>query len=313
MRKVLVTGSEGLLGRALAGSLERRGYGVRRCDLRAPPGDPGRVDVLDAEALRGAAAGCAGIVHFAAVSRVIHGERDPHLCWLTNVDGTRRVIEAASQGRPRPWLLFSSSREVYGQPRHLPATEDAPLAPVNIYGRSKVAAEQAVSLAARELGLRTAVVRLSNVYGSTADHPDRVVPAFARAAASGAALRVDGRDHAFDFTHLDDTVLGLHAVIEALEAGEGGLPPIHLLTGTPTTLGALAELANAAGGGRSRIAEAPPRAFDVSRFHGDPALARRLLGWRAAIPVEDGVQRLVGAFQALLAGADRPTRATEEA
>ena len=312
MRNVLVTGSEGLIGRALVGLLERRGHTVQRFDLRARPEDPGRRDVLDPDALRGAIAGCAGLVHLAAVSRVIHGERDPELCWRTNVDGTRHVIEAALQSRLRPWVLFASSREVYGQPRRLPATEDAPLEPVNVYGRSKLAAERHV-LGARGAGLRTGVVRLSNVYGSTADHADRVVPAFARGAAAGAALRVDGREHVFDFTHLDDTVRGLHALIEALDAGEADLPPIHLLTGVPTTLGALAELASAAGGGRSRIVDAPPRSFDVSHFHGDPSLSQRLLGWRAAIHVEEGVRRLVADFKRLLDGPRQHEGATGSA
>ena len=309
MRKVLVTGSEGLIGRALSGLLERRGYAVQRFDLRAGPEASGRLDVLDAEALRGAVAGCAGVVHLAAVSRVIHGERDPDLCWRTNVEGTRHVLEAAVQGPSRPWVLFASSREVYGQPRRLPAAEDAPLEPINVYGRSKLAAERAV-LEARGAGLRTGVVRLSNVYGSTVDHEDRVVPAFARGAAVGAALRVDGREHVFDFTHLDDTVRGLHALIEARAAGEADLPPIHLLTGTPTTLGALAELARAAGGGRSRITEAASRTFDVSHFHGDPSLSHRLLGWRASIRVEEGIRRLVDDFKALLEGRRRRAGAT---
>ena len=103
----------------------------------------------------------------------------------------------------------------------------------------------------------------------------------------------------FDFTHLDDTLRGIAAVIDALEGGETALPPIQLVTGQPTTLGALAELASAAGGGRSRIVTAPSRDYDVSRFHGDPSLAHRLLGWRAAISIEDGVRRLVADFKAL--------------
>lgn len=150
------------------------------------------------------------------------------------------------------------------------------------------------------LGL-TAVVRLSNVYGATDDHPDRVVPAFARAAASGAEMRVDGRNHVFDFTHLDDTIRGISAVITKLEAGEIALPAIQLVTGRPTTLGVLAELANAAGGEGSRIVAAPSRDYDVSGFCGDPPLAHRLLGWRAEISIEDGVRRLVNDFKALLA------------
>jgi nucleoside-diphosphate-sugar epimerase len=69
--------------------------------------------------------------------------------------------------------------------------EDAPLSPRNVYARSKVAVEQ-LTEEARERGMIAAVVRFSNVFGDTEDHADRVVPAFARAAAAGGTVRVDG-------------------------------------------------------------------------------------------------------------------------
>ena len=128
--------------------------------------------------------------------------------------------------------------------------------------------------------------------GSALDHPDRVVPAFARAAVEGSAIRIDGARCTFDFTHIDDTVRGMVAVTESLEAGET-LPPIHLLTGTPTTLRDLAEMATTFAGKRLRIIEAPPRPFDVSRFHGDPSRARELLGWEPRVGLRDGFGRLV--------------------
>jgi nucleoside-diphosphate-sugar epimerase len=185
--------------------------------------------------------------------------------------------------------VFASSREVDGEPQ-LPAREDAPLASVNVYGRSKVAGEQLV-VGARAAGLHTAVVRLSNVYGSNHDHADRVVPAFMRAAVEGSPLRVDGATSTFDFTHVDDVAGGLIAIMRALERGES-LPPLHLLTGQPTSLGALAELVLELTGSRSAVTEAPSRTFDVARFYGDPAHAWNVLGWRAAIPLRDGVTRL---------------------
>ena len=208
--RILITGSEGLVGSALRMALEARGAHVTGLDLRGSEGEEG--DVRDAGRVRDAADGCHGIVHLAAVSRVVWGEREPETCREVNVGGLRNVIAAASAGRAessrRPWVVFASSREVYGQPGRLPVTEDAPLRPINVYGRSKVEGERLVE-AARDEGLRAAIVRLSNVYGSTRDHPDRVVPAFARGAVTGSALRVEGADHTFDFTHIDDTTRGI--------------------------------------------------------------------------------------------------------
>ncbi len=297
---ILITGSAGLVGSALAAMLRARGTPVRALDLReATPAGHG--DVRDPDAVRRAVSGCAGVVHLAAVSRVIWGERDPVACRSINIDGTRTVLDAALHDPGRPWLLFASSREVYGQPAHLPVEEDLPLAPVNIYGRTKQAGERLIA-EGRSRGLRAAVVRLSNVYGSPADHADRVVPAFARAAIAGAALRVEGSGHTFDFTHLDDTVRGIALVAELLERGESP-PPIQLLTGRPTTLGELARLVVDLAGGGSEVVEAAPRSFDVARFFGSPARARELLGWTPQVSLRDGLAGLVAAFRGETGGA----------
>jgi UDP-glucose 4-epimerase len=299
MKKIMISGSEGLVGARLALNLERRGYAIERLDFRAADSAM-RGDIRDLDSVRKRSEGCVGLVHLAALSRVVWGQRDPDLCWQTNVGGTGNVLQAAMASRSRPWVVFASSREVYGQPSRMPVHEDDPLEPVNIYGRSKAEGERLVE-EARAAGLRTTIVRLSNVYGCWRDHPDRVVPAFARAAAIGAPMRICGRRHTFDFTHLDDTVRGLLMLVEALEEGLDPPPPIHFVTGRPTTLGELAALADDAGDGRSQILEGPERDYDVAHFVGDPKRARELLGWRPRIAVEDGVRRLVDDFSTVSA------------
>jgi UDP-glucose 4-epimerase len=290
--RILITGSEGLVGKSLSHHLVENGNDVVHFDLRALVGQ-GQGDVRSRHDLEQSMGGCTGIVHLAAVSRVIWGERDPDTCQSTNVGGTKLVLDVAKNLPSKPWVLFASSREVYGEPKTLPVAEDGPLEPVNVYGRSKVAGESMV-LEARHEGMRTAVVRLSNVYGSTNDHVDRVIPAFVRGALRGETLRVDGSEHTFDFTHIDDTIRGLTSLIAILVRKEKPLPPpIHLLTGKPTTLGELAILAIDLAGTRATMTEAPPRNYDVGRFYGDPRRARDLLGWEARVPLRDGVARLM--------------------
>lgn len=305
VHRILITGSEGLVGAALRATLNARGVDVTGLDLRGSGGDEG--DVQDADRVRDAVVGCDGIVHLAAVSRVVWGERDPQACQDVNVGGLRNVIAAAEDQVRRPWLIFSSSREVYGQPDRLPVAEDAPLRPVNVYGRTKVEGERLVE-DARGRGLPAAIVRLSNVYGSTRDHADRVIPAFARAATLGEPLRVEGDAHTFDFTHIDDTVRGIVALIRVLEDGKAP-SPIHLLTGQPFTLGQLAALAVELAGSGAPIVDATPRSFDVSHFHGDPARAQKLLGWASRMELRHGMARLIDDFRAELpAPLDVPIR-----
>jgi nucleoside-diphosphate-sugar epimerase len=304
MRKILITGCEGLIGSSLGVELRARGFRVAGLDLRLPEGHPGKSDIADGGHIEPMAEGCCGVVHLAAVSRVAWAEQEPERCWRTNVDGTRNVLRCARSSKSRPWVLFASSREVYGEPGRLPVSEDSPLLPLNTYGRSKAEGEGLV-LEARKQGLNTAIVRFANVYGRTDDYPDRVVPAFARGAVEGADLRVDGSRSTFDFTHLDDTVAGLLLLIGALESGAAALPTLHLCSGRATTLGELARIANRAGGGRSRIVELRHRSYAVTRFVGDPCRARELLGWRAKIDIVEGVERLVHDFRR--GGSAQPT------
>jgi len=287
---ILVTGCQGLIGKALTKALNQSGYTAHGLDLRAVGASLG--DIRHREDVDRALDRCVGVVHLAAVSRVIDGERDASTCWATNVEGTRNILDSALAMATRPWVIYASSREVYGRPSSLPVNEDAPRAPVNIYGRSKVAAEDLTSASA----LQTAILRFSNVYGSTRDHADRVVPAFARQAAEGRPLRVDGRGHTFDFTHLSDTVEGILAVIERLEQGET-LAPMHLVTGSPTNLGQLASLAIKLANSTSAIREEPPRSYDVDNFYGDNTRAAKLLGWRAEVTIKDGLGCLIRDFQ----------------
>lgn len=298
MKKVLITGHEGLVGKYLKDQIEKAGFMVVGLDTQAMNCEYAG-DINEQVRLQKAMEGCIGIVHLAAVSRVVWGERDPDLCWKTNAEASMQLLELALTNEHKPWVILSSSREVYGEPDILPVIESSPLLPVNVYGRAKLEMEKA-SLKARGQGLQTAIVRLANVYGCTDDHVDRVLPAFCRAAVLGEELRVDGLDHTFDFTHITDTIDGLMRIISKLEAGEMNLPPIHLLPGKATTLKEAADFAIQAAGSGSTIKEAPSRTYDVARFVGDATRAEDILGWKAKVTPEQGIIQLVNDFKKVL-------------
>jgi nucleoside-diphosphate-sugar epimerase len=256
-------------------------------------GEPSR-DLRDPVALADALQGCEGIYHMAAVSRVAWGEEDPATCDAVNVAATRSLIDLMMQGA-KPWLVFASSREVYGNPVSVRVRESDPLAPVNVYGRSKAQAE-AIIEAARPAGLRTAILRLSNVYGTLYDHPDRAVPALLWRALNGQPIELTGGDNYFDFVHVRDSVAGLVTAGDMLAAGAEPVPAVHLATGVATSLSALARAAVDLCGSGSEILHKPARAYDVGGFCGDPTLAGQVLGWRAQIGLEAGMSELRGAM-----------------
>ncbi|MBP6951210.1 MAG: NAD(P)-dependent oxidoreductase [Alphaproteobacteria bacterium] len=294
--KILITGSEGLIGTAIFERLKKLNIDTIHFDKKFPLKHPYYGDILNKDKLEAAVADCDGIVHLAAVSRVIWGEKNPELCWKTNYEGTCSVVESALLSPKKPWILYASSREVYGKPPVLPAIEETPYNAINIYGESKIEAEKAI-LGAREKGLQTAIVRYSNVYGSLNDHHDRVIPAFCKAAATGSPIRVDGFSNTFDFTYIDDVVEGTLKIVSLLCEGKNPLPPFHLTTGQETSLREAAELANQIGKKQSEIIEAPSRQYDVPNFCGDSTKTRNILGWNPKVGIEEGIERLTKLFQ----------------
>ena len=169
--RILITGGAGYIGSRLGRKLERLGHEVLALDnLRR--GDRAAVsecvlfvegDVRDSRVLNEVIKGVDIVYHLAAESAVMSAAADPEYCFETNVTGTFRVLRAAeASGAKR--IVFSSSREVYGEGVSLPVPESAPISPRNAYGASKAAAEMCCR-AFQSAGLEISVVRLANVYG----------------------------------------------------------------------------------------------------------------------------------------------------
>ena len=293
-QRILVTGSSGLVGTAIRSLLAAKGIETVCLDLKAQGASCG--DVRNKEDVRRLMVGVDGVIHLAAVSRVVWGQKNPELCWETNVTGVKNVLDAAGEASSRPWVISASSREVYGDAEHLPVSEDMPLRPVNIYGRSKAEGERLVAEAAKA-GMNACTIRLSNVYGSVDDHEDRVVPAFARAAAFGKELRVQGEENTFDFTYIDDVARGIVLLAEFVAEEKSAPSPVHFVTGRPTTLGQLADKAIRIGAPGCRKKQEPSRNYDVARFYGNPERAGSLLGWKPTVFIDEGLARLVNAFR----------------
>ncbi len=294
--KILITGSNGLVGTAITSTLLDRGVKPLLFDIVGSGDDFG--DVLDFGCVKDAVNRCIGIIHLAAVTRVAVGEKEPDHCWTTNVHGLQNVLRVITNSEKKPWLIFASSREVYGSAERLPVTEKFPLRPVNIYGRSKLEGERLVD-SARRTGLRACTVRLSNVYGSTEDYSDRVVPAFAKAAAFGKELRVDGAEQMFDFTHVDDVANGIIKLAELMDKCIAAPSPIHLVSGVPTTLNELAHLAIRLAQSSATIRYTSPRDFDVGRFFGSASRAKEILDWEPSVAIENGLYKLINDFRSL--------------
>lgn len=291
-RRIVVTGAKGLIGSEVCRLLSDLGHEVVQVDRAFDRSHPGCVDTRDHASITKLVQNCSGIIHLAAISRVVWGEQDPEQCWDVNVQATRNIVEQALLSPHRPWILFASSREVYGQQDKLPVSEDAPLLPMNVYAKSKVAGEEIIQEGARR-GLSTSIVRFSNVFGSPHDHVDRVIPAFCRAALQDERLRIDGASHTFDFTFYKDVAKGVMEIVRCLELHAQGMPVIHFTSGRGLTLAEAASIVCRLSNSKSHIVEGTPRSFDVSSFIGNPARARQILKWVPETSFEEGVLALL--------------------
>jgi UDP-glucose 4-epimerase len=273
-RRILVTGGAGFIGSHLVDRLLARSDGEvivafdnltrGRLSNISQHRDNVRFefiegDLRDEHAVFDAVHGTNVVYHLAAQSTVMGAVADSITTFGSNVVGTFNVLRAASRfGVER--VLFSSSREVYGEPINLPVDEDSPLLAINSYGASKLAGEAYCRAFRRELGLQVGILRLANVYGPR--DVGRVIPHWINEALAGHELHVHGGKQVIDFVWVDQVV---EALLRAASL-EGPLPPINIGSGTGTKIVDLARRIGRLTHGQPRVRLQPARPMEVTRF-----------------------------------------------
>jgi UDP-glucose 4-epimerase len=106
------------------------------------------------------------VLHFAASSQVGESMADPGKYYYNNVAGTLGLIDAMRECGVEN-LVFSSTAAVYGEPGHVPITEDMPLQPTNVYGRTKLMIEKMLKDYSDAYGLRYVALRYFNAAGAS--------------------------------------------------------------------------------------------------------------------------------------------------
>ncbi|MBK3424238.1 NAD-dependent epimerase/dehydratase family protein, partial [Methylobacterium ajmalii] len=146
---VALTGSTGFIGRHLLAALTARGYRVRvllRRPVELPPGISGAVvgDLARPQNMAAALSGADAVVHSAGLAHAMSGAPEDDYRTF-NTEATRGLAQAAARARVRRFVFLSSIRAQSGPSADRVLTEaDAP-APTDPYGRSKLAAEEALA------------------------------------------------------------------------------------------------------------------------------------------------------------------------
>jgi len=239
----------------------------------------------------------AAVVHCAGLKAVGEGEAHPLSYYDNNVGGTIALVAAMTAAGVRR-MVFSSSAAVYGQPDSNPVSEDAPLRPQNVYGRTKRIVEQLLEdLAAADRSWRIALLRYFNPAGAHSSaaigeapsgRPNNLVPLLGDVAAKNLAeIAIYGDDWPTsdgtgvrDYIHVMDLAAG-HVAALAYLASTPGAVALNLGTGRGhSVLELIAAFERACGRTLPRRI-APRRPGDVAAYYADPSRAENVLGVRA--------------------------------
>lgn len=319
--KLLVTGGTGFIGSHLAEEGRCRGAAVVVLGLTDRPEEKANAELLtrmgaevisgsitDAELCRRASCGATHVFHLAVAMR--EGGKSDEFFEAINLDGTRQLLEAASVQRVERFV-YCSTIGIYGHRAPGITREDSPLAPGNIYERTKVSAERLVREFAEKCALPAVVLRPADVYGP---RDQRLLKLFRGVSRGRFPLfgSGSGRRH---MVYVDDVVSAFFKACEKDNAVGEGL----IIAGPgPCTLRELVEEVTRATGSKRygvRLPLAPMLGLaavveDVSAalkidppiyrrrmdfFHSDSEFdisrARRVLGWEPQVGLREGVRR----------------------
>jgi UDP-glucuronate 4-epimerase len=309
---VLVTGGAGFIGSHVVERLLERGHRLSVIDDFNDFYDPAvkrrnvqaftkraqivEADIRDAARLHEIFASNRfdAIFHLAARAGVRPSLAQPQLYTQVNIVGTQNLLELAREfGIER--FVFASSSSVYGVNQKVPFSEDDPIfRPISPYAATKLAGEALCHVYHHLYGLDVVCLRFFTVYGPR-QRPDLAIHKFTRAISRGQPVEIygDPAKAGRDYTYIDDILQGVLTCLDK----NFGFEIINLGESRTVKLLELVGLIEKALGKRADIRQLPPQPGDVPITHADITKAKRLLGYRPQVPIEDGISRFVDWFR----------------
>ena len=304
--RILVTGGLGFIGSAFIRHTVRSGRRILNIDAHTYAADLRRLETVDPGSLDTYRLDVSDdallevveqenpevIVHFAAESHVTRSEQSPDAFYHSNVQGTRRVLDAALRAEV-DLVVHISTDEVYGPCRAGSFRESDKVAAEGLatsaYARSKALADDlALSYADR---LPLVVVRPTNCFGPY-QHPEKAIPRWITRAIGGSRLPVWGDGgHVRDWMFVEDAVSGIETVIEKGIRGRAyNLAPGD---GSRSNLEVAKTVARAAERTERAVYLTEYDRPDHDRRYAVDASRVRELGWGPSLDFHQGIKRTV--------------------
>lgn len=236
---------------------------------------------------------CAAVLHFAGSTVVPESVADPLKYYRNNTGASRNLLEACGQagvGR----FIFSSTAAVYGNPTHLPVSEDAPARPITPYGTSKLMTEWMLRDVGQATGMRYVALRYFNVAGadpagrsgqSTPEATHLIKVACEVACGKRDTMTVYGDDYDTadgtcirDFIHVSDLADAHLAALDYL-AGGGASQVLNCGYGRGFSVTQVLETVQAEAGRTLPVVVGPRREGDIAEIFAESSRIRDVLGW----------------------------------
>jgi UDP-glucuronate 4-epimerase len=317
--RVVLTGGAGFIGSHLAEALLLRGIqltivdhlddfyspGWKKANLadirRAGEFEFCSADICETEAIRKifSLAQPQIVIHLAARAGVRPSIEQPRLYEHVNVAGTVNLLELSRELRVQRFI-FGSSSSVYGASSRTPFSEDQPdLRPVSPYAATKLAGELFGYTYAHLFALPVICLRFFTVYGPR-QRPDLAIHKFTALIEAGKPVPVFGDGSSGrDYTYVEDIVAGVIGAMNYQPGGTGGAPfeVFNLGNSHPVKLSELIEFLERAIGKKAIREQKAAQPGEVPLTWANISKAERLLGYRAAVPIEEGLKRFVAWYR----------------
>ena len=261
---------------------------------RSPGVEVVRGDIRDRDLVNGLVAEADVVIHCAAQIYVTRSVEDPSFDADNNVMGTLNLLNAARHANVERFIYFSSAA-VYGEPAHLPVDEGHPQEPMSPYGVSKLSGEKYALAFHKVYGLPATAIRPFNIYSPRQDPSNPysgVISKFIDRVGRGERPLIFGDGSATrDFVSVHDVV---DMVLLMIKTNGSVGKVFNCGTGEPTRVDTLARLIARLRGREDLAPELQPaRPGDIKDSYADISLARRILGYRPKVSLEDGLTEIL--------------------
>ena len=298
--RCLVTGGCGFLGSALVRRLLAESHEVLVVDdlsrgSRENLGpDQARVRVIEQDVTHSLSRIFASfqpqaVFHLAALHFIPDCDADPARCLRVNVDGTRSVLEAASALGDPVSLVLASSAAVYAPADGPHREQEDSLGPVDVYGYSKLWAEELAAGFAARTGTAVGIARLFNVFGPGETNA-HFIPSLISQMKAGKSVRLGNLSSKRDYVFVDDVA---DALLRLARYGlDGQSATVNVGSGRAYSGNEVVEaLAGLAEAGVAPVTD-PSRLRPVDRpvLLADPTLAQKLLDWTPRTSLIEGLR-----------------------